>query len=149
MSKNKFSDKFKEGVSVQEIEDFTRKHSSEVFSGLGLIIGAISSIFGFFTGPGLTIMFAALGAILGIFFPQPVERGLKQGYAYIFKQEKSTQLILGGVKILVAIFLPFVLFGIFGLLAGTSFHYYTRLAQTFTDHKPPRPSRKKSSEEHD
>jgi hypothetical protein len=59
-----------------------------------------------------------LGIILGIFFPVPVERGLKQIYGFVFKQEKSTQLILAGVKIVIAIFIPFVLFGLAGLLAG-------------------------------
>lgn len=148
MNKNKFSEKLKEGVSVQEIEDFARKYSTEVFSVLALIIGAISSVFNFFTGPGWTIIFTALGAILGIFFPAPVEKGLKQLYDFTYKQEKMTQFILGGVKIVIAIFIPFILFGVFGLLAGTSYHYYTRHAQATTEMKHPH-HRSKSEEEHD
>ncbi|MDP1608270.1 MAG: hypothetical protein Q8L98_03020 [Chlamydiales bacterium] len=149
MRKNKFSEKLKEGISVQELEDFARKYSSEVFSVIALVIAAISSIFDFFTGPGWAILFMTIGAVLGIFFPTPVDKGLKQLYEFVFKQEKSTQLILGGVKIVIAIFIPFVLFAITGLLAGTSYHYYTRRGQTAMHTKPHEPFHDKGGEEHD
>ncbi len=149
MSKNKLSEKLKEGVSVQELEDFARKYSTEVFTVVALIIASISSIFNFFTGPTWTILFVTLGAVLGIFFPTPVDKGLKQLYDFTFKQEKSTQLILGAVKIVIAIFIPFALFGVMGLLAGTSYHYYTRRGQTNIQMKPPQTSYHKSDEEHD
>lgn len=149
MDKNKFTDKLKEGVSVHELEEFARKHTTEVFSVLALIIGAISSTFDFFTGPGLTILFIALGCILAIFFPAPIERGLKQVYSFTVKQEKTTEMIIGGVKIVIAIFVPFIYFGLLGLLAGTSFHYYIRHAQIIGENRPPRHNRSSSGEEHD
>lgn len=149
MNKNKFTEKLKEGVSVQELEDFARKHSTEVFTVVALVIASISSMFNFFTGPSWSIFFIAIGSILGIFFPTPVDRGLKQLYDFIFKQEKSTQLILGAVKIVIAIFIPFVLFGTMGLLAGTSYHYYTRRGQTTIPPKSSRPTADKGDEEHD
>ena len=149
MDKNKFTEKLKEGVSVHEIEQFARKHTTEVFTVLALLIGAISSTFHFFTGPGLTIMLAAIGAVLGIFFPAPVERGLKQLYSFTYKQEKTTQLVLGAVKIVIAIFVPFILFGVIGLLAGTSYHYYTRHAQITEVNKPTKPQRGTPGDEHD
>jgi hypothetical protein len=131
----KFSDKIKNGVSVQEMEDFARKYSIEVFSVVAIIIATISSIYDFFTSPGLTIVFTALGCILGVFFPVPTERGLKQLYSYMANQEKTTQMILGAVKIIVAIFIPFILFGVLGLLAGTSYHYYVRHSQIMEENK--------------
>lgn len=149
MDKNKFSEKLKEGVSVQEIEDFARKHTTEVFTIIALVIGAISSIFNFFTGPGLTIFFMTLGVLLGVFFPAPVDRGLRQGYEFAFKQEKSTQLILGAVKIVIALFIPFLLFGIMGLLAGTSYHYYSRRGQSTVQPKTHQTFQHKGDEEHD
>ena len=149
MKKNKLSEKLKEGVSVQELEEFARKHMTEVISVLALTIATISSAFDFFTGPTWTILFTALGAILGIFLPASVERWLKQLYGFTFKQEKSTQMILGGVKIVIAIFIPFVLFGIVGLLAGTSYHYYTRHAQATTEVNHSHSSHRKSEDEHD
>jgi hypothetical protein len=148
MDKNKFTNKLKEGVSVQEIENFARKHTGEVFSVLAIVVGAASSMFDFFTGPALTIIFVAVGMILGIFFPAPVEKGLKQLYGFTHKQEKTTQMILGAVKIVVGLFIPFVLFGVLGLLAGTSYHYYTRHAQIVNEHKSPG-SHRTSGDEHD
>ncbi len=149
MNKNKLSEKLKEGVSVQEIEDFARKHTTEVFSVLAIIISAISSAFDFFTGPGWSIFFLALGTIVAIFFPAPIERGLKQLYSFTFKQEKTTEMILGGVSLIVAIFIPFLYFGLLGLLAGTSYHYYIRHSQIMNENRPSRPHRGSSGEEHD
>lgn len=145
----KLMDKIKEGVSVQEVEDFARKYTTEVFSVLAIIIGAISSMYNFFTGPKLTIIFIAIGVILGVFFPAPVERALKQFYSFSFKQEKTTQMILGIVKIVVGLFIPFVLFGFMGLLAGTSYHYYTRHAQIMSENRPHKTHKGVSGEEHD
>lgn len=145
----KLMDKIKEGVSVQEVEDFARKYTTEVFSVLAIVIGGISSMYDFFTGPKLTIAFLAIGVILGIFFPAPVEKGLKQFYSFSFKQEKTTQMILGLVKVVVGLFIPFVLFGFMGLLAGTSYHYYTRHAQIMSENRPHKPHKGISGEEHD
>lgn len=142
-------DKIKEGVSVQEVEDFARKYTMEVFSVLAIVIGSISSMYDFFTGPKMTIIFIAIGVILGVFFPVPVEKGLKQFYSFSYKQEKTTQMILGLVKVVVGLFIPFVLFGFMGLLAGTSYHYYTRHAQIMGENRPSKPHHGVSGEEHD
>lgn len=149
MSKNKLVDKLKEGVSVHEIEGFASKHTTEVFTVLAIIIGAISSSYDFFTGPKLTILFLTLGALVAVFFPAPVEKGLKQLYSFTFKQEKMTEIILGAVKIVVAIFIPFVYFGLLGLLAGTSYHYYIRHAQIMSENRPSSMRRGESGDEHD
>lgn len=145
----KLMDKFKEGVSVQEVEDFARKYTTEVFSVLAIVIAAISSMYDFFIGPRFTIAFLTIGLIFGVFFPSPVERGLKQFYSFSYKQEKMSQLILGIVKIVVGLFIPFVIFGAVGLLAGTSYHYYTRHAQVLNDNKPHKPHHRSGDEEHD
>lgn len=146
----KLVDKFKEGVSVQEVEDFARKYATEVFSVLAIVIGSISSMYDFFIGPKMTIAFLAIGVILGVFFPAPVERGLKQFYNFSYKQEKTTQMVLGIAKVVVGLFIPFILFGFIGLLAGTSYHYYTRQAQIVGENRPSKSSRKGvSGEEHD
>ena len=149
MAKNNFIDKLKDGVSVQEMEDFARKHTIEVFMVLAILIGAISSMYDFFTGPKMTIVFLSAVAILSIFFSAPVERGLKQLHSFLFKQEKMTQIIIGVVKIVIALFIPFVLFGLLGLLAGTSYHYYSRHAQITTESRPQKSRRASSSDEHD
>ena len=149
MGKNKITDKLKEGISVKELEDFTRKHTTEVFSILAIIVATISSMFHFFTGPTWTILFLAIGAIVAILFPIQVEKGLKQLYNFAFKQEKSTQMIIGAVKLVIAIFIPFILFALMGLLAGSSYHYYVRHAQVVSMNAPPKGGHRKGSEEHD
>ena len=142
-------ERFREGVSVRDIEHFARQHSTEVFSILTIIIAAISSIFDFFTGPSWTIFFTAIGAVAAVLFPTHAEKGLKQFYNFTFKQEKSTQLIIGVVKLVVAIFVPFILFGLLGLLAGSSFHYFLRHAQVVSMNLPPKGTQRKEPEEHD
>jgi uncharacterized membrane protein len=149
MGKNKFSEKLKEGVSVKEIEEFARHHTVEVFSILAIIIATITSCWDYFTGPRLSLFFAALGMVATILFPMPIERGLKQLYGFALKQEKSTQLMIGVVKIIIAIFIPFILFGVIGFLAGSSFHFYIRHAQVVSENKPSQPGNKEEGGEHD
>lgn len=149
MAKNKIVDKLKEGVSVHELEGFASKHTTELFSVIALIIGAISSSYDFFTGPKLTILFLTLGTLVAVFFPAPVEKGLKQLYSFTFKQEKMAEIILGAVKIVVAIFIPFLYFGLLGLLAGTSYHYYIRHAQIMSQNQPSSSRRSEVGDEHD
>jgi hypothetical protein len=132
----KLMEKFKDGVSVQEMENFARKYTLEVFTVLTILFASISGMYDFFTGAKMTIVFAAVGVFFGIFFPVPIEKALKQFYSFSYKQEKTTQLILGCVQIVVGLFLPFVVFGIIGLLAGTSYHYYTRHAQILGQNRP-------------
>ncbi len=145
----KVMEKFKEGISIQEMENFARKYTTEVFTVLALVIGAISSMYDFFTGPKLTISFLALGVIIGIFLSIPTEKGLRQFYHFAYKQEKMTQMVLGFVHIVVALFIPFILFGGVGLLAGTSYHYYIRQAQIASANRPSQNEPDSDSDEHD
>jgi hypothetical protein len=149
MGKNKIVDKLKEGVSIDELEGFARRHTTEVFSVLALIIAAISSAFDFFTGPKLTIFFTTLGTLAAVFFPVPVEKGLKQLYAFTFKQEKMTEIILGCVRIVIAIFIPFIYFGLVGLLSGSAYHYYIRHSQIVSEGKTRESRKPDRDEEHD
>ena len=126
---DKFSDKIKEGISAQQLENFAKKHTPEVFSTFAIFIAAMSSIFDFFTGSGWSILFLAIGAIVTIAFPVHIEVKLKKFYSFVVSQDKTTEMILGGVKIVVALFLPFLYFGFLGSLAGSSCHYYIRHAQ--------------------
>ena len=136
MDRKKLSDKIKEGISTHQIENFARKHTQEVFSTLAIFIGAVSSIFDFFTGASWSILFLAIAAIVAIAFPVAVEKKLKKFYNFSLKQDKTTEMVLGGVKIVIAIFLPFLYFGFLGLLAGTSYHYYIRHAQIMEENAP-------------
>ena len=116
------TDKFKEGVSVKEIEGFARKYTNEAFLILAIIIATISSVFDFFSGPSLTIILAGLGAILSIAFPEKVIKIEKMIFKFLSKQEKTTQIVVGIVRIVLAVFIPFIIFAELGVLAGIAFH---------------------------
>jgi len=129
MDKNSITDKIKEGVSPQQIEDFARKHTPEVFTTLAIFIATISSIFDFFTGSGWALTFIAAGTITAIAFPLLTDGKMKKVYDFCLKQDKTTEMVLGGVQVVIAIFLPFLYFGYLGLLAGTAYHHYVRHGQ--------------------
>ena len=122
----KVTEKIKEGVSVEEIEKFARKYTNEVFLILALIVATISSIFGFFTGPIWSLFFAGLLAIIAIAIPGPVGKILKKLLKWQAKSEKTTIIIVGIVRIIFGIFVPFIIFAELGLLAGYSFHTTTK-----------------------
>lgn len=136
MNNKKITDKIKEGISPQELENFVRNHTPEVFSVLAIFVSAVSSMFDFFTGAGWSILFAALGAIFAIACPVQVDDRLKKFYKFAIHQEKGTEMVLGGVKIVIAIFLPFIFFCFLGLLAGVSYHFYIRHAQIIEQEEP-------------
>lgn len=103
MEKNK-----KEGVSVKELENFARKHRFEVFLSVTFILACFFSFI--MWGPGLAIGFAALGAVLGVIFPEKIDKISKKCSQFVFKQEEMTQLVLGIVVLIIAIFLPPLIF---------------------------------------
>lgn len=124
MDKNKITDKLKD-INTEELQKFYHKNTIEILTGLALLIGAISSAWDFFTGPKLTILLFAIGAILGIFFTAHVRKMVREVYGKLLQSEsKTTALIIGGVQIVIGIFLPCILFAFFGLLAGTAFNYF-------------------------
>lgn len=143
--KQKMSDMLKDGVSVNEIESFARKYTSEVFLVLAILIASISSIFDFFSGAGWSIAFAGACAIISILFPNHIEAALRKLFSFGTQNEKSMQIIIGIVRIVLAIFVPFILFGFVGLLAGTSFHIHTRNAMNEKKENKPNEEHKKNS----
>lgn len=118
------SNVFKDGVTVEEMQNFARKYMTEIFIIIAIIIAAISSAFDFFTGPSSSLMFAAIGAILSIGLPSKVQSWLRKIFQFIFNQEKITQIIINVVRIVIAIFLPLITFLELGLLAGVAFHSF-------------------------
>lgn len=149
MSKKSRFEPFKEGLSLEELEHFATQHTTEIFSFFAFVIAVVSSAFHFFTGPKIAIFFLAIGALAALFSFTTVERWLKQFYCFTIKQEKMTEIVLGCVKIVVAIFVPFFFFLLIGLLAGTSYHYYIRQAQIFSSNHPEEFFDDDSEEEHD
>jgi len=107
----------KKGMSVKEIEEFTKKHSYEVFFCALFVLACIFSLVGHFGG-GWSILFAMGGAVLGTVLPTKTDSFVKMVFKFIFKQEKTIQIVLGAVSLILAIFVPFIIFLIVGLTGG-------------------------------
>ncbi len=107
----------KKGVSVKEIEEFTKKHRYEVFFCALFVLTCIFSLVGHFGG-GWSIFFGMGGAVLGSIFPSKTESFLRMVFKFIFKQDKTIQIVLGAVSLILAIFVPFIIFLVVGLIGG-------------------------------
>ncbi len=112
----------KEGVSVKEIEDFAKKHRYEVFFCLTFLLACFFSFVMF--GTGWAIMAGAAGAIIGVLLSGKVMHFSKSIFNFVFKQEKTTQLVLAGVVLILAIFLPPLIFLIIGMHGGKDIYHW-------------------------
>jgi hypothetical protein len=114
--------KSKEGVSVKEIEEFTKKHRFEVFFCLAFVLAC------FFTfvmwGAVWSIAATAAGAIAGVLLSGKVAHFSKVILQFIFKHEQTTQLVLGIVCLILAIFIPPLIFLLIGLHGGKDLHHW-------------------------
>lgn len=110
------ANKSKQGMSVRELESFAKKHRFEVFFCLTFILSCFFSFVMF--GPGWAIIVATIGALIGVLLADKIANTSKSLFRFVFKQEQTTQLILGIVGLIIAIFLPPVFFLILGLHGG-------------------------------
>jgi uncharacterized membrane protein (DUF485 family) len=110
-------EKKKEGVSVKEIEAFTKKHRFEVVFTIAFVLACFFGNFVFF-GPAWSVILATAGGIIGLLLPQKVETFGKKVFEFLLKQEQMIQLILGIVILILSIFLPLVIFLALGLAGG-------------------------------
>lgn len=122
MAKKSTSEKTRTGVSVEEIEGFAKKHTVEVFAIITVILATISSAWDFFTGPKLSLIIAGACVIIAMIFPKFIDNMFGKYFSFVRKQEKMSQIIIGVVKIVIAIFIPFVIFAFIGFLAGCCHH---------------------------
>lgn len=123
----------KEGVSVQEIENFAKKYKLQLFFSLAFILACFFSYV--FFSPGWSMFLAALGGVLGIVFPLVVDKIVFKAFVFVEKQEKITQIVLGVVFLVIAVFIPFVIFFILGIMGGLGITHYGSKA---SKHLPPK-----------
>ncbi len=117
-------EKKKEGVSVKEIESYTKKHRFEMFYALFFILACLFTLV--FWGPVISIFVAGIGAIIAVFLPEKVQMLFGKMLDFFFKQEGTTQMILGIVGLIVAIFLAPLVFLMLGLHGGMSLIMHSR-----------------------
>ena len=124
--------KLKDGMSIKEIEAFTKKHRVELFLCLAFILACLFSFI--MWGTGISIIAAALGALGGILLSGKVDHFSKKAYAFIFRHEQSTQLIFGTVFVVLAVFLPPLYFLLLGLHGGKSLYHSAMDIRNQTPH---------------
>lgn len=124
----------KEGVSVREIETFAKKHRFEFFFCLAFALAFLFALI-MYSG-GWSIGAAALGAILGVLFPGKIAFFAKKVLHFLLRQEKTTQFVLAIVLLILAVFLPPLIFLLIGLHGGKDIYYMAREIQD-QHHKEP------------
>lgn len=125
--KTHFGEKLKEGIPVKDIELFARKHTVEGFFILAILVAIISSSIGFFTGAGWSVFLGGVGAIISISFPETIAKVEEMYFMQAARPEKSIQITVGLVLLVLAIFIPFIIFIQVGLLCGIAFHHFARM----------------------
>jgi len=106
----------KEGVSVQEIENFGKKYRFELAF---LVYFVLATFFTFaFWGATWSIYLCGIGGVIGIWLPEKVATVARATFRFVFKQEKITQIILAIVGVIISIFLAPLIFLSIGLMGG-------------------------------
>lgn len=111
-------EKKKEGVSVKEIEGYAKRHRFEIFFCILFVLASLFTLV--FWGPTLSIFLAGIGAIVGVFLPGKIDQLARNMASKVLQKEKATQLIVGIVGLIVAIFLAPLVFLWLGLHGGHS-----------------------------
>ena len=113
----------KEGMSVQEIENFGKRFRFEIFF---FVCFARATIFSsVFFSMGWSIYLAGIGAVVAIWIPKHLDKLIKAVYQFVKKQEFVIQLTLAVVGIIISFFLPFLVFLFLGVMAGIGCHHQT------------------------
>ena len=138
--KNKDENQEKKGFTVSELEGTARKYASEI--GISVIF-AISAIFALIWSRPMmvwSILLCMILAIVGVIIPDSMSKAINKAVDFIYK-EKIILIVTGVVLLVVAIFVPVLIFGLVGLLAGGSISLSmqhkkdTLKAPDFTHHK--------------
>ena len=111
-------EKKKEGVTVKEIEGYAKRHRFEIFFCILFILASLFTLI--FWGPTLSIFLTGIGAIISIFIPGKVDQIARKMANMVLTKEGTTQIIIGIVALIIAIFLAPIVFLWLGLHAGRS-----------------------------
>lgn len=114
-------DKFKEGMSVQEIENFGKKFRLELFYSVLFILAAFFGALMY--APGWSVFLGGIGGIVGIWIPDKVGMLVEGIYSFLKKQNAAVTWIIIGVSYVIAIFLPMLIYLIAGLGASHALYF--------------------------
>ncbi|NGX36960.1 MAG: hypothetical protein K1000chlam2_00106 [Chlamydiae bacterium] len=117
-------EKKKEGVSVKELEGYAKKHRFEIFFCILFVLASLFTLV--FWGPTLSIFLVGIGGIISVFMPDKIDQLQHKMASMVFGKEGATQLIIGIVALIVAIFLAPLIFLIIGAHAGKNMIHLAR-----------------------
>lgn len=109
-------EKKKEGMSVRELEGYAKKHRFEIFFCLLFVFASLFTLV--FWGSVISIFLAGLGAIIGSLFPAKTEMMSHKVLQFFVNEKGTTQYIIMGAALLIAIFLAPIVFLLLGLHGG-------------------------------
>jgi len=133
MNKNKFHlNKMRENFAG--VEKFAYTHILESLGAVALIVAALSAWTHLFVGTiGWSMLALLIGSACGIFFSSWCDSMLKRIYALSRRGNRASMVIAEGAKIAIALFLPFVYFAFWGVMAGSACQYFIHV--THSNHK--------------
>ena len=105
------------GFTVSELEEKAKKYGLEICLCSMFILTAIFTLVWGGAMILWSILLSMMLAIVGVLFPKIVRKGLQLSMEFIYK-EKVTCIVAATIGILLSIFLPLVIFALFGLIAG-------------------------------
>lgn len=111
-------EKKKEGLSVKELEGYAKKNQFELFFCLLFILATLFTLV--FWGTTISIFAAGIGGIISVLLPNKIEELSQKMGSLVLKKEGTTQLIIGIIALIVAIFVAPLIFLLLGLHAGKS-----------------------------
>lgn len=114
-------EKRKQGMSVQEIENFGRKFRLELFYSVLFVLAAFFGCLMY--APGWSVVLAGIGGIVGIWIPSHVDMIASGTYSFLKKQNAAVNWIVVAISYIIAIFLPMIIFFIAGLGAAHALYF--------------------------
>lgn len=110
--------------NLPHMERFARRYVMEGLTALAIVVGGLSAWMHMFWGTmGWSILFLVIGSVCGLFWSKPMDVVLKKIYSFS-SGNKTMMIVSECVKILVALFVPFIYFAFLGSMAGTAYQYY-------------------------
>lgn len=112
-------DEKKDGVTVEQLEHFGKKHHVELFFSIIFILASIFSML--FYGPGWSIYAAGIGGIVAVWIPKAIEKAYLATFKFCSTQQKATCIVVAVAGLILSIFVPPLIFLFIGMMAGKGF----------------------------
>jgi len=124
----------KEGPTLQEIEEFGKRHQFKITAIACFVLATI--FIHFFFGAPWGIFLVGVGTILGLLLPQKICNAKVSLFLFIFRQNKTAQISFIVAALIVAIFLPLIPFLLTGMVAGGAIDRGARKAENSCSEAP-------------